>query len=44
MTEIAKIAVLGAGTMGRGITHAAIAAGYARSMYDVSDEALAKGR
>ena len=44
MTEIAKIAVLGAGTMGRGIAHAAIAAGYATSMYDVSDEALAKGR
>jgi 3-hydroxybutyryl-CoA dehydrogenase len=39
-----KIAVLGAGTMGHGIAHAAIAGGYETSMYDVSDAAVAKGR
>jgi 3-hydroxybutyryl-CoA dehydrogenase len=42
--EIKKIAVLGAGTMGHGIAHAAIAGGYTTSMYDVSDAAIAKGR
>jgi 3-hydroxybutyryl-CoA dehydrogenase len=42
--EISKIAVLGAGTMGHGIAHAAIAGGYTTSLYDVSDEAVAKGR
>ena len=41
---IAKIAVLGAGTMGHGIAHAAIAGGYTTRMYDVSDAAVAKGR
>ena len=41
---IAKITVLGAGTMGHGIAHAAIAGGYATRMYDVSDEAVARGR
>ena len=35
---------LGAGTMGHGIAHAAIAAGYDTRMYDVSDEAVGKGR
>jgi 3-hydroxyacyl-CoA dehydrogenase len=44
MTEIRQIAVLGAGTMGHGIAHAAIAAGYATRLYDVSGPALAKGR
>jgi 3-hydroxybutyryl-CoA dehydrogenase len=44
MTEIRKIAVLGAGTMGHGIAHAAIAGGYATTMYDVSDAAVGKGR
>jgi 3-hydroxybutyryl-CoA dehydrogenase len=39
-----RITVLGAGTMGHGIAHAAIAGGYATRMYDVSDEAVAKGR
>ena len=38
------ITVLGAGTMGHGIAHAAIAGGYATRMYDVSDMAVAKGR
>ena len=44
MTEIREIAVLGAGTMGHGIAHAAIAAGYATRLYDVSGPALATGR
>jgi 3-hydroxybutyryl-CoA dehydrogenase len=44
ITEIRHIAVLGAGTMGHGIAHAAIAAGYATRLYDVSAPALAKGR
>ena len=39
-----RIAVLGAGTMGHGIAHAAIAGGYDTRMYDVSDAAVAKGR
>ncbi len=42
--EMRKIAVLGAGTMGHGIAHAAIASGYETSMYDVSDAVIAKGR
>ena len=36
MTTIARVAVLGAGTMGHGIAHAAIAAGYDTTLYDVS--------
>ena len=36
--------MLGAGTMGHGIAHAAIAGGYTTRMYDVSDAAIAKGR
>jgi len=44
MAEIARIAVLGAGTMGHGIAHAAIAAGYETRMYDVSDAAIDKAR
>ena len=42
--EIRRIAVLGAGTMGHGIAHAAIAAGYETRMYDVSDAAVEQGR
>jgi 3-hydroxybutyryl-CoA dehydrogenase len=42
--EIRNIAVLGAGTMGHGIAHAAVAAGYGTRMYDVTDAAVAKGR
>ncbi len=38
------ISVLGAGTMGHGIAHAAISAGYETTMYDVSDAQLAKAR
>jgi 3-hydroxybutyryl-CoA dehydrogenase len=41
---ITRITVLGAGTMGHGIAHAAIAGGYETRMYDVSDAAVAKGR
>lgn len=44
MTEIRRITVLGAGTMGHGIAHAAIAAGYDTRMFDVSQAALDKGR
>src|SRR5262245_46052423 len=42
--QINRIAVLGAGTMGHGIAHAAIAGGYDTRMYDVSDVAVEKGR
>ena len=42
--EIRRIAVLGAGTMGHGIAHAAISGGYDTRMYDVSDAAVARGR
>jgi 3-hydroxybutyryl-CoA dehydrogenase len=41
---IRTIAVLGAGTMGHGIAHAAMAGGYETRMYDVSDAAVQKGR
>ncbi len=36
--------MLGAGTMGHGIAHAAIAGGFETRMYDVSDAAVEKGR
>ena len=39
-----QLTVLGAGTMGHGIAHAAIAAGYDTTMYDVAEAALDKGR
>jgi 3-hydroxybutyryl-CoA dehydrogenase len=41
---ITRITVLGAGTMGHGIAHAAIAGGYETRMYDVSDAAVGNGR
>lgn len=44
MNEIRRISILGAGTMGHGITHAAIAAGYDARMFDVSPPALDRGR
>ena len=44
MAQIKTVAVLGAGTMGHGIAHAAMAAGYDTAMYDVSDAAVAKGQ
>jgi len=40
---IARIAVLGAGTMGHGIAHAALSGGYETAMYDVTDSALEVG-
>ena len=42
--SIRTIAVLGAGTMGHGIAHAAIAGGYDTRMFDVSKTAVDKGR
>ena len=44
MTDINRISVLGAGTMGHGIAHAAIAAGYETYLFDVSSRALDAGR
>ena len=41
---IRRVTVLGAGTMGHGIAHAAIAAGYDTHLFDVSPEALEKAR
>ncbi len=41
--HIKHIAVLGAGTMGHGIAHAAIAGGFTTRMFDVSDAAVQKG-
>ena len=40
---IRTIAVLGAGTMGHGIAHAAIAGGYRTRLYDVDEAAVGKG-
>jgi 3-hydroxybutyryl-CoA dehydrogenase len=44
ITETTRVAVLGAGTMGHGIAHAAIAAGFATGLYDVDAAAVARGR
>ncbi len=41
---LSRIAVLGAGTMGHGIAHAAITAGLDTALYDVSSDALTRGR
>ena len=41
---IRRLAVLGAGTMGHGIAHAALVAGYETALYDVSQPALDRGR
>lgn len=41
---IHRVSVLGAGTMGHGIAHAAIAAGYETQLFDVSPAALEKAR
>ncbi len=41
---IRYIAVLGAGTMGHGIAHAALSAGYETTLFDVSGDALMKAR
>jgi 3-hydroxybutyryl-CoA dehydrogenase len=42
--NIRTITVLGAGTMGHGIAHAALAGGYETRMYDVATAAVEKGR
>src|SRR5512132_1484053 len=44
MAEIKRVAVLGAGTMGHGIAHAALAGGFNTRLYDVSGEMLGKAR
>ena len=41
---IARVAVLGAGTMGHGIAHAAVAAGYETRLFDVDPAAVERGR
>src|SRR5262249_25965114 len=40
---IRRVTVLGAGTMGHGIAHAAISAGYETRVFDVSPRSLEKG-
>ena len=42
--DVKTVAVLGAGTMGHGIAHAAMAAGYATVLFDVSQPQLDKGQ
>ena len=42
MKTISTIAVLGAGTMGRGIAHVAMTGGYETHLFDVSGEVLDK--
>ena len=42
--DVKTVAVLGAGTMGHGIAHAAMAAGYSTVLFDVSQSQLDKGR
>jgi 3-hydroxybutyryl-CoA dehydrogenase len=41
---VRTVAVIGAGTMGHGIAHAAVVSGYDTRLYDVSDAQLAKAR
>jgi 3-hydroxybutyryl-CoA dehydrogenase len=43
MTDIRKIGVIGAGTMGHGIAQVAAASGYDVTLVDVAPEALSKG-
>ena len=44
MKTVNTIAVLGAGTMGRGIAHSSAAAGYATRLFDVDAAAVARAR
>ena len=44
MTELRTVTVLGAGTMGHGIAHAAVVSGHQTRLYDVSDTQLGKAR
>ncbi|MDP6957983.1 MAG: 3-hydroxyacyl-CoA dehydrogenase NAD-binding domain-containing protein [Planctomycetota bacterium] len=39
-----RVAVIGSGTMGRGIAHVAALAGYETHMFDIADDVLAKAR
>jgi 3-hydroxybutyryl-CoA dehydrogenase len=43
-SAIRRVAVLGAGTMGHGIAHAAMSAGYETRLYDVAPSALDRAR
>jgi 3-hydroxybutyryl-CoA dehydrogenase len=43
MTEIKTIGVVGAGTMGHGITQVSAASGYDVTLVDISDDALGRG-
>ena len=42
--NVRTVTILGAGTMGHGIAHAAAAAGFETRLYDVADDALAAAR
>ena len=44
MKQVRTVTVLGAGTMGHGIAHAAVSSGFETRMYDVSDAAVSRGR
>jgi 3-hydroxybutyryl-CoA dehydrogenase len=44
MTSIRSLAVLGAGTMGHGIAHAAVASGFETRLFDVSNDVLDRAR
>jgi 3-hydroxybutyryl-CoA dehydrogenase len=44
MSSVRTVTVLGAGTMGHGIAHAATTSGYETRLYDVSDTQLGKAR
>jgi 3-hydroxybutyryl-CoA dehydrogenase len=44
MKPVRIISVLGAGTMGHGIAHAAVSSGFETRLYDVSEAAVARGR
>ena len=44
MPEVKSVAVLGAGTMGHGIAHAAATSGFETRLYDVNSGALEKAR
>ena len=39
---IGRVTVLGAGTMGHGIAHAAMTAGFETSLFDTSNDALVR--
>ena len=39
-----RVAVIGSGTMGRGIAHVSALAGYETHMFDIADDVLEKAR